>query len=182
MRAVASEVGVATTSSLYWRVRNRDELLALAVDAVLAEALDPEATERDSLESFCTRTYTCLTRHEWVAPLLAAHAGTGPGFRAIADRLVELIGLRGVAPDQQAAALTALSHYVVGAAIAHAGWNSAERAGASVEEWVTTYSTAHPTSASAAWMDAAGRPHPTRLFSDGLALVLAGVDAGHGDA
>lgn len=113
-----------------------------------------------------------------MAPLLAAHSGTGAGFRAIADRLVELVALRGVAPERQAAALTALSHYVVGAAIAHAGWNAAERRGASVEAWASTYTAAHPTSASAEWVDAAGHPHPSSLFADGLALVLAGVDAG----
>ena len=37
MRRLAAELGTAATSALYWRVANKNDLLELAVDTVLAE-------------------------------------------------------------------------------------------------------------------------------------------------
>lgn len=70
MRRLAAELG-AGTMSLYHYVRTKDEVLALAVDAVLGEVLldDHELAAgkwQDRMRIVATRTRDALVRHPWV--------------------------------------------------------------------------------------------------------------------
>lgn len=123
MRRMAAEMGVATTSSLYWRVRNKDDLLRLAVDEVFTEVL--RNGDGLDLRSLSGHALDVLMHHPWCPPLIATHAGTGPGYAAFAERLLRALRDAGVDEDRLNPALSAVGIYVIGAAQQITAWRAA---------------------------------------------------------
>jgi AcrR family transcriptional regulator len=74
MRRIAAELGVATMS-LYPRVRGKDELLVLMVDAVFAgfppPVPAPGASWRSQLEAVARLQWSIYVRHPWMPALLS---------------------------------------------------------------------------------------------------------------
>ncbi|WP_434418114.1 TetR/AcrR family transcriptional regulator C-terminal domain-containing protein [Nannocystis pusilla] len=77
MRAVATELGVATMS-LYRHVPGKDELVLAMVDAVMNDSLAParpvlaqQAGWRARLERLARLQWELYTRHPWLAPALS---------------------------------------------------------------------------------------------------------------
>ena len=68
MRRVAQRLG-AGTMTLYYYVRNKDELITLMFDEVMGEVLVPEpelsGEWRKALEQIATRTRDAFKRHRW---------------------------------------------------------------------------------------------------------------------
>jgi AcrR family transcriptional regulator len=94
MRRVASELG-AGTMTLYHYVRTKDELLTLAVDAVMAEvALGPDETMpanwRDALTMLAERSRASLMRHPWILDLID-DPGIGPNSVRHFDETLEAV-------------------------------------------------------------------------------------------
>jgi AcrR family transcriptional regulator len=91
MRRLGSELGAGATS-LYWHVRNKDELLDLMVDRIIGEVVEeiaPADTWRAELEEAARALRRVLLRHRHIAPVL----GTRPTFGPRAVEAVEwLIG------------------------------------------------------------------------------------------
>ncbi|WP_241998419.1 MULTISPECIES: TetR/AcrR family transcriptional regulator [Kribbella] len=82
MRRMAVELGNAATSALYWRIANKNDLLELAVDAVIGGAL-VEADQgdwRDQLTTLAHAAYGVLADHPW-APQLPVMRGSGRTIR-----------------------------------------------------------------------------------------------------
>lgn len=73
MRAVAQRLG-AGTMTLYYYVRNKEELITLMVDAVLAETLVPDQALDDgwrtALAQLATRTRDTFADHRWTLDCL----------------------------------------------------------------------------------------------------------------
>jgi AcrR family transcriptional regulator len=82
MRRVAAELG-AGTMTLYYYVRNKDELWALMDDAIMSELLVPEdelADDwREGMAEIARRSYAAFRRHPWVFDQLAGEEGPEPG-------------------------------------------------------------------------------------------------------
>lgn len=81
MRRLGEELGAGTTS-VYWHVRDKDQLLDLVLDAVLGEIRDEvEATDdwRLLLRRVADAFRTVLVRHRHVVPLLGERTTVGPG-------------------------------------------------------------------------------------------------------
>jgi AcrR family transcriptional regulator len=78
MRRVAQRLG-AGTMTLYHYVRNKDELIALMGDAVMAEILVPEGELSDdwrtAVTQVATRTRAAFAAHHWIFQ----HMDEGPG-------------------------------------------------------------------------------------------------------
>jgi AcrR family transcriptional regulator len=151
MRLVASELGDAATSSLYWRIAGRNDLLELAVDQVLGEALGP-ADRRDAQQPIDRRdalgrtdrrealtptgrgdwreqvaqivkaTYHVFWEHTWAAQLLASHAGIGPNYLAISGRVEQILETAGFKGRYLDSAVSAIFHYLIGAAVTDSSW------------------------------------------------------------
>lgn len=113
MRRIAAEMGVATTSSLYWRVRSKEDLLRVAVDQVFAEALPRSPVP---LEERCLHAVETLAAHAWCPPLLATHTPSGPHYDAFAAGLFQGLVDAGVPEVRLGAAVAAVSYYMIGAA------------------------------------------------------------------
>lgn len=183
--------------AIYWHVPNKDELLAAATDAVIAEALaagphsDAPRSDapREEVRALSLGLFAAINRHPWLAGNLAAQLARGASAGA-APRIFESLGRRvralGVPAEGWFVATSALVHYVLGAA----GQNAANAAtarslGSDVDRSGFLESTA------AAWegldpedfpvvrsMAGQLRDHDDReQFLGGVDLVLAGITA-----
>ena len=82
MRRVASELG-AGTMTLYHYVGNKDELIALMDDAIMAELIVPadELADdwRESFAQIARRSYGTFLRHPWIFEHIADEDAPNPG-------------------------------------------------------------------------------------------------------
>lgn len=176
MRRLASDLGLATTSSLYWRVAGKDELLDLAADAVAAQiAADApaEGAPRERLAQVCRATYATLCARPWAAQIVATHTGFGPGYRALTACVLSLLRQAGVSDDDLAGSAATLFNYVVGAAVTGTGWRAATTArGATAQAWAQSFSDSEQ---DARWARAGVAAGPDDVFETGLVLILRAV-------
>jgi len=117
MRRLAQELG-AGTMTLYHYVRNKDELLALVGDEVMAEVLVPDVTAlpEDWVEAMvviATRTRDAMRRHPWMFEL-----NLDPGFGPSSVRHIDqtLFALRSLDADLDVKVdvVLAVDEYVMG--------------------------------------------------------------------
>jgi AcrR family transcriptional regulator len=180
MRRLAASLGTAATSALYWRVANKDDLLELTVDTVLAGALvqTDEDDWRDQLTTLARAAYAVLAEHPWAAQLMASHAGLGPNYQAYAERVLSILrsaGFKGVYLD---AAVSAVFHYVVGAAVTDAAWSATVRRSRLTEaEWATAAGDQLGIGAGtlAAYLSRDDSAGPEARFLTGLRAILIGL-------
>lgn len=180
MRRVAAELGTAATSALYWRVATKNDLLELAVDEILVEALVPadDGDWRDQLAVLGLAAYEVFDRHPWATQLLASHAGLGPNYQAYTARLVETLttaGFKGIHLDS---AVSAVFHYIIGAAVTDAAWHSTiHRSGLPDPTWAEAageHLGIAPESLTA-YLTPDNPAGPTARFTTGLRVILVGL-------
>ncbi|MFI7066374.1 TetR/AcrR family transcriptional regulator C-terminal domain-containing protein [Kribbella sp. NPDC050124] len=180
MRRMAAELGTAATSALYWRVANKNDLLELAVDEVLGEALVPaeRGDWRDQVTALATAAYEALWAHPWAPQLLASHAGLGPNYQTLAERVLNVLisaGFKGVHLD---AAMSAIFHYLIGAAVTDAAWTATvRRSGLTEREWASAAGDQLGVGAAslAAYLSRENLAGPEARFTSGLRAVLVGL-------
>ncbi|TCO30435.1 tetracycline repressor-like protein [Kribbella steppae] len=180
MRRMAAELGTAATSALYWRIANKNDLLELAVDEVLGEALVPTGNGdwRDQVTLLATAAYEALWAHPWATQLLASHAGLGPNYQGLAERILNVLssaGFKGVHLD---AAVSAIFHYLIGAAVTDAAWTATvRRSGLTEHEWATAAGDQLGVGAAslAAYLSRENLAGPEARFTSGLRAVLIGL-------
>ncbi|MFD7029213.1 TetR/AcrR family transcriptional regulator [Streptomyces sp. NPDC059917] len=92
MRKVAAELGVKA-ASLYWHVRNKEELLDLLTDELMADAEAPprEGDWREQLREYCVRYRRHLLGKRDAAKVVAGRLAPGPHLlRLMEDQLTRL--------------------------------------------------------------------------------------------
>ncbi|MFD0121231.1 TetR/AcrR family transcriptional regulator [Streptomyces virginiae] len=92
MRKVATELGVKA-ASLYWHVRNKEELLDLLTDELMADAEAPprEGDWREQLREYCVRYRRHLLGKRDAAKVVAGRFAPGPHLlRLMEDQLGRL--------------------------------------------------------------------------------------------
>jgi AcrR family transcriptional regulator len=97
MRRVAERLG-AGTMTLYHYVRNKDELIALMSDAVMAEVVVPEGELSDdwrtALTQIANRSHDAFKSHHWVFQKMGEDGVPGPnGMRHFEQSLQAVAGL-----------------------------------------------------------------------------------------
>jgi AcrR family transcriptional regulator len=106
MRRIAEELGTGP-SSLYWHVRNKDELLNLAFDRVVGEIelppVDPSRWQEQVKES-AREARRVLSRHRDIARVSLGQIPIGPNLLRFLEWQLAL--LRGAGIPDRAAALT----------------------------------------------------------------------------
>lgn len=180
MRRVAAEVGTAATSALYWRIANKNDLLELAVDEVLGDALVPpgEGDWRDQVTVVVRAAYEALWIHPWAPQLLASHAGLGPNYQALADQVLAILraaGFKGVHLDS---AVSAVFHYLIGSAVTDAAWSAVvRRSGLSEPDWASEAGDQLGVAAAslAAYLNRENLAGPEARFTSGLRVILVGL-------
>ena len=174
-RKIADRLGVKS-ASLYWHIRNRNDLLDLLADRVVADAQWPEPTLswRTQAEALMAEYLRCLLAHRDAAQLSAGRPPRGPHRLRGAETMLSALLAAGLGEQQAIDATLVLTTYVVGFAL--------ERDAAAVQ----------PRDAAAAATQVARSQFPTleRLspmlqqpsgpvnrFEAGLALILDGIEA-----
>lgn len=126
MRRLGARLGSGTTS-IYWHVANKDELLELVLDEVYGEfsVLDvQETTWRNAASSFAYGIRQALFKHPWVISFIGTTPAIGPNAMRMMSGLVatfDKAGFRGF--DQDYAASTLLA-YVLGVTAPELSWRS----------------------------------------------------------
>ncbi|MFE7562470.1 TetR/AcrR family transcriptional regulator [Kitasatospora sp. NPDC057500] len=111
MRKVAAEVGVKA-ASLYWHIRNKEELLDLLNDALMADVEPPPRTGdwRVQLRGYCERYRAHLLGRRDAAKVVAGRLAPGPNLlRLMEEQLDRLRGAGFSAAD------AAMVSYLLGA-------------------------------------------------------------------
>jgi AcrR family transcriptional regulator len=118
MRRVAQALDTGA-ASLYVYVRNRDDLLALVLDRIVAEVPAPvpakSADWRERLTTLISDTITVLGRHRGIATILFANVPTGPNALALTDSMLGLLAESGISRQARAWAVDLIALYVTAA-------------------------------------------------------------------
>ncbi|MDX6741148.1 TetR/AcrR family transcriptional regulator [Actinocorallia sp. A-T 12471] len=102
--------------ALYWHVANKDELIALAADHVLGEALaDAPRPEGGvaGLRALAVTVFDALDRHPWAAFRVTAPA-TLEHTLSLLDRIGVLVTQTGLPAERHFAVATAIFNYITG--------------------------------------------------------------------
>lgn len=114
MRNLARRLGFEVMS-LYNHVANKDDLLALMLDAVAAEIDEPPPDEAPlaAIRAMTISTHDALVRHPW-APELWMRYLPGPARTRHMDALLRLFDASGLAPALAHHGFHAVSNHVLG--------------------------------------------------------------------
>jgi AcrR family transcriptional regulator len=117
MRKVAQRLG-AGTMTLYHYVRNKNELIALMSDAVMAEVVVPEgelSTDwRTALTQIANRSHEAFSAHHWVFQKIGDDGAPGPnGMRHFEQSLGAVAGL-GLDREETFEVIGQIDDYVFG--------------------------------------------------------------------
>jgi AcrR family transcriptional regulator len=116
MRKVGEELGTGA-ASLYWHVRNKDELLQLVYEAVVAELTLPPPDPsiwKEQLRDLGTQLRAVMHRHRDVARISLGRIPAGPTLARTTEWLFDLMRPVGV-PDQVIAYIGDFASLYVGA-------------------------------------------------------------------
>ena len=181
MRMMAAELGAAATSALYWRIANKDDLLELVVDEIFADALVPPLERgdwRDQVTVVVQAAYHALWEHPWAARLLASHAGLGPNYHALTDRVQGILDSAGFKGTHLDSAVSAIFHYLVGAAVTDSAWLSVvRRSGLNDSRWATESADRMGVDPAnlASYLNRQSVAGPEARFTSGLRVILVGL-------
>jgi AcrR family transcriptional regulator len=115
MRRLGGELGSGATS-LYWHVRNKDELLDLVIDWMvgLIELPSPGRPWRARFETFGRSIRTAAQAHPRIVPLFGVRAGLGPNALTLLDWMIGVLDEAGFDPVAAAMAYGVFINYALG--------------------------------------------------------------------
>ncbi|MBB5137168.1 AcrR family transcriptional regulator [Thermocatellispora tengchongensis] len=123
MRRLAERLGTGSTT-LYWHVKTKDDVLDLALDTIFAEVAVPRRGEggwRADVTALINGWRATLLRHPWSAALLGRPM-LGPNVLARSEFLYATLLEAGVIEPHLTAAAYGLSNYVIGSALMESTW------------------------------------------------------------
>jgi AcrR family transcriptional regulator len=120
MRRLGQELDAGATS-LYWHIRNKDELLDLLLDRIIAEVVaetpigsdDWRATAMDAARTF----RRVLLRHRNVTPVMGARPTLGPSALRGMDTIIGIFIDAGFDPREAVLAANAIVNWAAGFAV-----------------------------------------------------------------
>jgi TetR/AcrR family tetracycline transcriptional repressor len=171
-RRIADRLGIKS-ASLYWHIRDREELLDLLSDRVVAVARfpDPSAGWRQQVMGLMDEFLRCLLTHRDAARVVAGRPPTGPIRLRGAEMLLRALITAGLDDQQAIDAGLVLTTYVVGFALEQ------QASGASTAPQVDeAFESEYPTLARLA-LGATEGVVLTARFHEGMAVVLDGIEA-----
>ncbi|MEV4670204.1 MULTISPECIES: TetR/AcrR family transcriptional regulator [Actinomadura] len=185
MRRLGTRLNSGATS-VYWHVANKDELLELALDRVMAEVEVPAGGDwRASATGYARSLRAMIHRHPWTVTLFGSRPMIGPNATRVLDEVLGAFGAAGFTGFGLEYAWSAVVDYVIGAAGSEASWQR-RQSGTSSADWVrglgpylAELDAQRPALAShirEIWMKETGDVLEGR-FAFGLACVLDGLEA-----
>ncbi|SFH40743.1 DNA-binding transcriptional regulator, AcrR family [Amycolatopsis regifaucium] len=131
MRRVATDLG-ASTMALYRHVTSKDELVALMVEAALADAPLPDTPPRDwrhGLERAAYRDWELYHRHPWILSkvLVTTRTHSSPALAADSESAFSSFDGLGLEPADAFRHMFTFASYVQGVALTYVSDVEAER-------------------------------------------------------
>ncbi|SFM22918.1 TetR/AcrR family transcriptional regulator C-terminal domain-containing protein [Variovorax sp. OV329] len=147
MRRLADRVG-AGVMSMYWHVDNKEDVLDLALDAVLAHRGPLQIAESRDWRGEVVRMLedwrAGMLRHPWSASLLLRRA-LGPNILVRLELLGRTLSSAGVAAVDLNVAIWSLWNYVMGATVTRANFDFVDRDGAAARQRLASLREHYPT-------------------------------------
>jgi AcrR family transcriptional regulator len=117
MRKVAQRLG-AGTMTLYHYVRNKNELLALMSDAVMAEVVVPEGELsddwREAMTQIANRSHDAFSAHHWVFQKISDDGVPGPNGMRHFEQSLQAVAPLGLDREQTFEVIGQIDDYVFG--------------------------------------------------------------------
>ena len=129
MRRLAAKLGSGATS-LYWYVANKDELLDLVLDEVMAEVRPSGPVEgdwRDEARALVHALRDTILRHPWLSTVLGMRPAIGPKAAEVSERVIAFLTRAGFEGLELAYANSTLMSHAIGAASMQAAWHTTVR-------------------------------------------------------
>ncbi|MDN3355695.1 TetR/AcrR family transcriptional regulator C-terminal domain-containing protein [Actinomadura sp. DC4] len=127
MRRLGARLGAGATSA-YWYVRNKSELLELAIDKVMGEIDIPDAAEvgwRTAAGASAREYRSAVLRHPWMIGVLGVLPAIGPNAMRMSDRMIKALTAAGFAGEELAFASSMLASHAVGSAMTEVAMRAA---------------------------------------------------------
>ena len=124
MRAVAAKLGTGA-ASLYAHVRDKSELHALLLDAVIGEVEVPAANAarwQEQIKEFCHSQYRAMVRHPGIAAVSLAHIPTGPNALRCSEGMLAIMLAGGLPRLVAALAVDLITLYTTAVAFEETIW------------------------------------------------------------
>lgn len=140
MRRIA-QVLRSGTMSLYWHVANKEQLVDLMLDTLVAESRVPEPSGdwRADLQAMAREYRAMLLRHRWVMEFVGGRPPLGPNTMLNLDRSLAMLDGLGLEISLAFNILETVSTYVLGATLREVRemrvQRDQEQSGVSPEEW-----------------------------------------------
>ena len=145
MRGLADRLG-SGVMSLYWHVENKDEVLGLALDSVLAYRPPQESGHVDWHEAIIHLLEDWragMLRHPWSASLVARQV-LGSNILSRLELLSRRLSDAGVPDTDLNAAIWSLWNYLMGATTTRAGFDLSDAERAEAQQQLETISEHYP--------------------------------------
>ncbi|MFI0486946.1 TetR/AcrR family transcriptional regulator [Actinomadura sp. 9N215] len=126
MRRLAERLDTGSTT-LYWHVETKDDVLELALDAVFGDVPIPgrapgaRADWRADVVALTSGWRRAMLDHPWSASVLGGRPLLGPNVLARTDFLYAALAATGVTGPRLAGAAYAIANYVIGSALMQIG-------------------------------------------------------------
>ncbi|GCB45314.1 tetR family transcriptional regulator [Streptomyces sp. NL15-2K] len=178
MRRLAERLGTGSTT-LYWHVKTKDDVLDLALDQIFDEVEIPHGGPsrhwREDITTLITRWRSALLGHPWSTTLLGRPL-MGPNVLARSEFLHAALVTAGFTEPHLTAAAYGLSNYVIGSALMQGTWQAGdeEPARRAAQEHLQAQRDRYPTLA--AHGPLIGNDWDT-TFTLGLDYLLDGIQA-----
>ncbi|GAA2441201.1 hypothetical protein GCM10010191_66680 [Actinomadura vinacea] len=137
MRRLGTRLNAGATS-VYWHVANKDELLELALDRVMAEVRVPDPEQegwRAAATGYARSVRALIHRHPWTVTLFAGGPMLGPNATRTLDEILAVFEHAGFTGHDLEYAWSTLIDYVIGVAGNEASWHTGQP-GVTAEEWM----------------------------------------------
>ncbi|GAA5180951.1 hypothetical protein GCM10023322_14430 [Rugosimonospora acidiphila] len=142
MRRLGAKLGAGATS-LYWYVSNKDDLLELAIDEVMAEVEIPDLTQagwRESAAALSRGIRSMILAHPWFTGLLGTTPNIGPNAMRATDRSIAVLTAAGFSGMDLGYVSQMLICHAIGAATVEAAWRKNAATQVSVTEMAKSLS------------------------------------------
>ncbi|MFD0363657.1 TetR/AcrR family transcriptional regulator C-terminal domain-containing protein [Nocardia sp. GCM10030253] len=152
MRRLAERLGHGSTT-LYWHVDTKDDVLDLCLDAIYGEVPLPEHTGdwRGEITVMLIGWRTVMLRHRW-STTLVGRPMIGPNILAHMEFLQASLLRAGLTDACLAAATWGLYNHVMGAAVSRAGWLMPADERAQAQQHLAAHGDRYPTLAAHGYM------------------------------
>ncbi|MFA1550532.1 TetR/AcrR family transcriptional regulator C-terminal domain-containing protein [Actinomadura chokoriensis] len=122
MRRLAERLDTGSTT-LYWHVKTKDDVLELALDSIFGDVALPEGDQewRAAVVALMSGWRRAMLDHPWSAAVLGGRPLLGPNVLSRTDFLYATLATTGLAGARLATAAYAVANYVIGSALMEVG-------------------------------------------------------------